>query len=284
MLPPAVRQKTRPERRRGDIVQPEHNFIEISGPSGKERPHSEPGELVLLCGRQDFCSEARHELGRRRKDLRIAAADGIAGARQILGEQSPAVILAEERVLAGADGDYDGSLRSRLGAIESALSLLAVSAPVVWIGPAEEGPQVTKAVRSGAVDFVPRSALCVPAAVTMVERRLRCFAKGVPARRSTLTLGELRLDDREFGEVLRHELNNPLTGILGNAELLLLETRRGQLDVPLQTLQRLETIAELAVRMRETVRHLSDRWEAAAADLAGGQKNAGDPPGRPFPD
>ena len=30
----------------------------------------------------------------------------------------------------------------------------------------------------------------------------------------------------DFGEVLRHELNNPLTGILGNAELLLSEIRR----------------------------------------------------------
>jgi signal transduction histidine kinase len=101
-----------------------------------------------------------------------------------------------------------------------------------------------------------------------VERRLRSFATTPPLERSsgaTVTLAELRLDGRDFGEVLRHELNNPLTGILGNAELLLLETRRGKLDLPLQTLQRLETIAELAVRMRETVRQLSDRWEAAEA-------------------
>ena len=69
---------------------------------------------------------------------------------------------------------------------------------------------------------------------------------------------ELRLDDRDFGEVLRHELNNPLAGILGNAELLLLEVRRGKLDLPPQTLQRIEIITELAVRMRETVQRLSD--------------------------
>ena len=68
----------------------------------------------------------------------------------------------------------------------------------------------------------------------------------------------MRLDDRDFGEVLRHELNNPLTGILGNAELLLLEVRRGKLDSPPQTLQRIEIITELAVRMRETVQRLSD--------------------------
>jgi signal transduction histidine kinase len=65
-----------------------------------------------------------------------------------------------------------------------------------------------------------------------------------------------------FGELLRHELNNPLTGILGNAELLLAEVRRkndGQL--PNGGQQRLETIAALAVRLRETVRRLSQDWE-----------------------
>lgn len=223
---------------------------------------------MLLCGREDFCSEARHELERRRKDLRIADADGLAGARQILGEESPAVILAEERALAEPGGPW----RARRQAIESALLLLAGSAPVVWIGAAEEGAQLTQAVHSGAVDFVPRSALCLPAAVTMVERRLRGLARPAPLDRppaAAVSLTELRLDNRDFGEVLRHELNNPLTGILGNAELLLLEARRGTLDLPLQTLQRLETIAELAVRMRETVRHLSDRWEAAGANGSG---------------
>ena len=66
-----------------------------------------------------------------------------------------------------------------------------------------------------------------------------------------------------FGETLRHELNNPLTGILGNAELLLAEVRRkndGQL--PNGGQQRLETIAALAVRLRETVRRLSQDWES----------------------
>ncbi len=66
---------------------------------------------------------------------------------------------------------------------------------------------------------------------------------------------------RDFGEVLRHELNNPLTGILGNAELLLVELQRQQVVLPEQARARLETIASLAVRMRETVRQLSDNWQ-----------------------
>jgi signal transduction histidine kinase len=100
---------------------------------------------------------------------------------------------------------------------------------------------------------------------------------GGPRRGGIFSLGELRLDDRDFGEVLRHELNNPRTGMLGNAELLLLEVRRGKLNLPPQTLQRLETITELAVRMRETVRHLSDRWEAARAGVSGDDENGIDP-------
>jgi signal transduction histidine kinase len=69
---------------------------------------------------------------------------------------------------------------------------------------------------------------------------------------------------RNFAEVLRHELNNPLTGILGNAELLLGDLCRQNVDLPVSAKQRIETIAALAVRMRECVRALSDRWEAEA--------------------
>jgi signal transduction histidine kinase len=260
-------------------VQQEQNYTEIPAATGKERLPGGRGELVLLCGREDFCSEARRELQRRRKDLRIADADGMASARRLLGEQAPAVILAEEWVLVEEDGPW----RARRKAMESALSLLAGSAPVVWIGAAEEGAQATRAVRSGAVDFVPRSAMCLPAAITMVERRLRGSAKSAPvdgARGEILSLSEFRLDDPDFGEVLRHELNNPLTGILGNAELLLLEARRGKMDLPQQTRKRLETITELAVRMRETVRQLSDRWEAAGGNRPEGGENCQDrPPG-----
>src|SRR5947207_7984313 len=68
-----------------------------------------------------------------------------------------------------------------------------------------------------------------------------------------------------FGEILRHELNNPLTGILGNAELLLAELRRKNI-APLSEpgVKRLETIAALAIRMRETVRRLSQACESRA--------------------
>ena len=75
-------------------------------------------------------------------------------------------------------------------------------------------------------------------------------------------------ETNDFAELLRHELNNPLTGILGNAELLLVELRRRNVDLPPQAQVRLETIAALAVRMRETVRRLSEEWTAQAEHLA----------------
>jgi signal transduction histidine kinase len=69
-------------------------------------------------------------------------------------------------------------------------------------------------------------------------------------------------EENNFGAILRHELNNPLTGILGNAELLLAELRRKNVELPARAQMRLETIAALAVRMRETVRRLSEEWES----------------------
>jgi signal transduction histidine kinase len=81
----------------------------------------------------------------------------------------------------------------------------------------------------------------------------------------------------DFGTLLRHELNNPLTGILGNAELLLAEVRRKNLELPEAAQARLETIAELAVRMRETVRRLSEEWNAQVAEQETRPMGAGVP-------
>jgi signal transduction histidine kinase len=115
--------------------------------------------------------------------------------------------------------------------------------------------------RSGAAgepDYVPRGEGCITIAAGLLERRLAQVQPTVP-RVSLIT------EDREkdFAEVLRHELNNPLTGILGNAELLLAEiARRNDEQLPSGGLKGVETIAALAMRMRETVRQLSQQWEA----------------------
>ena len=101
-------------------------------------------------------------------------------------------------------------------------------------------------VATGLADFVARSASCLSMAIDLIEERLR---QSVEEPRGTSPLLRDENNQEAFGETLRHELNNPLTGILGNAELLLAEVRRkndGQL--PNGGQQRLETIAALAVR------------------------------------
>jgi signal transduction histidine kinase len=62
---------------------------------------------------------------------------------------------------------------------------------------------------------------------------------------------ETRID--EIAEVIsrvRHEINNPLTGVLGQAQLLL----REELDE--KTRKRVQTIEELAIRLRDIVGQL----------------------------
>jgi signal transduction histidine kinase len=51
---------------------------------------------------------------------------------------------------------------------------------------------------------------------------------------------------------VRHEINNPLTGVLGQAQLLLRE------NLADSTRQRVETIERLALRIRDTVTQLRE--------------------------
>lgn len=104
---------------------------------------------------------------------------------------------------------------------------------------------------------MPRGEGCITIAAGLLERRLAQDQSAVAA------VSRFTEDwEKDFAEVLRHELNNPLTGILGNAELLLAEiSRRNDGQLPSGGLQRVETIAALAMRMRETVRQLSQEWE-----------------------
>ncbi len=61
----------------------------------------------------------------------------------------------------------------------------------------------------------------------------------------------------EVAALLRHEINNPLTGVLGNAELVLAEASA----LPEKTRHRLATIIQLAVRLRDVVRNLESQLD-----------------------
>jgi His Kinase A (phospho-acceptor) domain len=84
-------------------------------------------------------------------------------------------------------------------------------------------------------------------------------------RRSRVVETEAKASDQMFAnvpsnfpELFRHEINNPLTGILGNTEMVLAQRDR----LPASAVLRLETVVDLAVRLREATRRLSQTWEA----------------------
>ena len=133
-------------------------------------------------------------------------------------------------------------------------------APVVLLASVERCGEITRLVAEGQVEFVARAGDFVPLAASLIERRLRWMEA------SESVLGPPWAEfSADIGEIFRHEINNPLTGILGNAELLLAH----HANLSSVETQRLQTVVDLAVRLRETVRRLSnacDRQPVSAPD------------------
>jgi signal transduction histidine kinase len=218
--------------------------------------HMTEREQTILLVSEDavLCAAARREFEETIAGLRVATVSNMEGARRIRGEDAPAVILLEEStVVAKTDQRCGAELR-----LDALVTSLAVYAPVVVIGAAGRRKELTTLIAAGAADYVARDNGCLPVALGLIQRRLRQAQNLIDG--TPLPFGDGKED---FGEVLRHELNNPLTGILGNAELLLAEIhKKDDGKLPHGGRQRVETIAALAVRLRETVRRLSQELEA----------------------
>jgi signal transduction histidine kinase len=215
--------------------------------------------ILLVSDDAALCAAARKELETRQSNRRVAAVSTVDAARDILVHTAPTVMLLEESAVGPDPRDDGGECHASGHRMEAIVSVLAEYAPVVVIAPASHEQELSALVATGLADFVARSASCLSMAIDLIEERLRQSAEEPTGASPLLLDGN---NQEAFGETLRHELNNPLTGILGNAELLLAEVRRkndGQL--PNGGQQRLETIAALAVRLRETVRRLSQDWE-----------------------
>ncbi len=210
--------------------------------------------VLLVSNDAGFCAALRREFSLNAEQVRVTAVSSLDAARRLLEEDFPAVILLEEDAVAAPSGGP----RGRAPSLEAVVAPLAIHAPVVVIASTEKREELSGLIDADAVDFVAREGESLRTALRMMERRLR------QARQRAASAAEPLGDgDEDFGEVLRHELNNPLTGILGNAELLLAEIhRKNDGQIPVGGEQRLETIAALAVRLRETVRRLSQEWEA----------------------
>jgi DNA-binding NarL/FixJ family response regulator len=218
--------------------------------------------ILLVSDDVSLWAAARRELETKDGHRRVAVVSAMDAALHILESVAPTVILLEEAVARTGPKERPGKV-SRLDAV---VSSLAMRAPVVVIGPPECEGELSALVAEGVADYVPRSANGLALAFQKVNQRLQAAREGDEgAGRSVVP--PVRDHDAfsggDFGEILRHELNNPLTGILGNAEMLLAEMhRKNDGHIPKGGEQRLITIAALAVRMRETVRRLSERWES----------------------
>jgi signal transduction histidine kinase len=120
--------------------------------------------------------------------------------------------------------------------------------PVIVLAPPELQTEIAALVAAGNIDFVAQVGDFLPLAASLVERRWR-LSQGMESA-VRFPSGEVSSD---VAEIFRHEINNPLTGILGNAELVLAHEDR----MSITDIQRLRTIVGLAVRLRETIRRLS---------------------------
>ncbi len=213
-------------------------------------------ELLIVTQDAEIFGKMRAALDPAGIAVRMERAATIEEARQRAWAGDPDLIVLDETALRGLTERSAGESPR----FEAAVTLLAGLAPLLVLASPERQGELAPLLAAGAADFVARAGDFLPCAMALLERRLYQKQSEGPLPRSSRAGAESASGD--FGEILRHELNNPLTGILGNAELLLAEIRRHpQGPLPAGAQQRLETITDLAVRLRETVRRLSQRWD-----------------------
>jgi signal transduction histidine kinase len=203
-----------------------------------------PGTLI---GTADpvVAQRVAREMERIGRKVPPTIAPNFAHLRQWFLRDAPGAILIDDSLLRGAP------LAELLRQFESV-------APVILLAPLERQVEAAPLVAEGTLEFVAREGEFFALAAGLIERRLRTVES---SPRSLATAFAEWPED--IGEIFRHEINNPLTGILGNSELLLAHRER----LTAADTQRLETVVGLAVRLRETIRRLSAALESPARSL-----------------
>jgi signal transduction histidine kinase len=174
------------------------------------KPAVMPADLRVLFGIADsqIARRLAIEVERFTAPGSCACASSIEELRDTLATTPPRVVLFDEMLLGGAS-------------LVESLRQLTETAPVILLASAGRQAQVARLVAEGDVEFVVRVGDFVPLAASLLERRLRW------ADKSESALGPPWAGmPGDVGEIFRHEINNPLTGILGNAELLLAHRER----------------------------------------------------------
>jgi signal transduction histidine kinase len=210
-----------------------------------------PNERSALLGTADSALSRKlvREMTRFARQDAVFIASRLPDLRERLSEGATRVIFLDEALLKGAP-------------LTEVLRQLTEAAPVVFLASFAWQEEIAQFVAEGDVEFVAREGDYISLIASLIERRLRW------AERSDSPLGPPWAElPGDMAEIFRHEINNPLTGILGNAELLLAHRDR----MPPVDTQRLQTVVDLAVRLRETVRRLSNGLESQQQSLKSAQ-------------
>lgn len=210
----------------------------------KKRPPA-PERNTILLGTRDvhLLPVLRAQLWRTGELAHVAFATSLAQLRA-QSEASPASVIVLDLVLLNPNSG------------DSVLAELTAGAPLILLlEPAEVHRTAQLLALSDNTECVIRAGEFAPLLAALIERRIRWAGRAALPAQTQLPAS--------FGEILRHEINNPLTGILGNAEMLLAERNR----LPIPAVQRLETVVDLAVRLRETIRRLSQQCDPARASV-----------------
>jgi signal transduction histidine kinase len=155
----------------------------------------------------------------------------------------PQVIVVDETLV-------DGS--------EDLVQKLTAVAPVILLARPERFGNAARILVREDIECIAQAGEYVSLLAALVERHVR-WVRHPAGAEPAATWAEM---PAEFAEVLRHEINNPLTGILGNAEMALAHRER----LPDAAAKRFEIVVDLAVRLRETIRRLSATREIRAPD------------------
>jgi signal transduction histidine kinase len=212
-------------------------------------------EKIVLIVSGNKAVRSRLSVGLRKNftGLRMIEACNASEAKTILFEERADVIVFDTP---GHEVESSGESWKRVR-LATVVTALAIHAPVIVLGDEAQREEVKALIDAGVIDFAGRGRNSAAKLLEVAGSRLS--AAQVGRGREFMRAPE---GNGDFGETLRHELNNPLTGILGNAELLLAEIRRKEDGkFPSGGQQCVETIAVLAVRLRETIRRLSQEWE-----------------------
>jgi signal transduction histidine kinase len=206
-------------------------------------PIGRAGSVLLALANEETVRQLAREIEKSARAHSLLRATNVAELRASLAKNAPAVTVVEEPIFNGV-------------CLIAAMRELCERAPVILLAPPTRQMECLPLIASGALDFVSNASEFVPLAASLVERRLRWAEEAAASLSMRLSLpwAESAVD---FAELFRHEINNPLTGILGNAELVLSHRDR----LPAADTQRLETVVDLAVRLRETIRRVSSNWE-----------------------